>query len=73
VPTGVPHLWQNLAPGVRSAWQVAHFPPASAAPHSLQNLPRADAPQLGQVIVVSAMDTKVRNARRGREPMESVT
>src|SRR5262249_22737404 len=48
-PTGVPHLWQNLAPGVSSAPHCAHFTPVRAAPHSLQNFPRALAPQLGQV------------------------
>ena len=47
-PDGVPHRWQNRAPGVSVAAQVEQEAPASAVPQLEQKRPEADAPQLGQ-------------------------
>ena len=47
-PEGVPHRWQNRAPGVSVAAQVEQVAPASAVPQLEQKRPEADAPQLGQ-------------------------
>jgi hypothetical protein len=41
---GVPHRWQNLAPGVREAPQAPHVAPASGAPQLEQNFPLAGVP-----------------------------
>lgn len=40
---GAPHLWQNLAPGVSEAPQLAHAAPLSGAPQLEQNFPLEDA------------------------------
>jgi hypothetical protein len=50
-PTGVPHRWQNFAPGVSDERQPAQVAPESDAPHEAQNWPAADAPHAGQVMV----------------------
>lgn len=47
-PAGVPHSWQNLAPGVRIAWQELQVASPVTAPHSGQKRPPAGAPQAGQ-------------------------
>src|SRR5687767_9421369 len=58
-PTGVPHRWQNLAPGVSDARHVAHATPCSGVPQLAQNRPLASAPQDGQDVegeaVIGAM------------------
>jgi hypothetical protein len=46
---GVPHRWQNFAPGVSCAPQDAQATPTTAAPQAEQNLPFAAAPHDGQV------------------------
>jgi hypothetical protein len=48
-PAGVPHRWQNFAPGVSCAPQDAQATPTIAAPQAEQNLPLAAAPHDGQV------------------------
>lgn len=40
---GAPHLWQNFAPGVSAAPQLAQAAPASGAPQLEQNFPVEDA------------------------------
>lgn len=40
---GAPHLWQNLAPGVSGAPQLAHAAPVSGAPQLEQNFPLEEA------------------------------
>ncbi|MEP6991603.1 MAG: hypothetical protein ABJA80_11800 [bacterium] len=47
-PTGVPHRWQNFAPGVSGAAQVAHVAPSSAVPQLEQKRPADGSPQDGQ-------------------------
>ena len=47
-PDGVPHRWQNRAPGVSVAAHVEQVAPASAVPQLEQKRPEAGAPQLGQ-------------------------
>ena len=56
-PAGVPHRWQNRAPGVSDAEQVAQVAPASALPQLEQKRPEAGAPHEGQrdVLVPSAV------------------
>src|SRR6266404_3107723 len=55
-PTFVPHSSQNLAPGLRSCWQLEHFAGACEAPHSLQNFEPAGmaAPHLMHLSVAAA-------------------
>src|SRR5215831_4173264 len=48
-PAGVPHRWQNFAPGESAVPQAAQVTPTRAAPHAEQNLPFAAAPHDGQV------------------------
>ena len=50
-PIGVPHRWQNLAPGDSDALQAPQVAPLSDAPQLAQNCPAAEAPQAGQVVV----------------------
>src|SRR5688500_13689912 len=52
VPAGVPHRWQNFAPGVRRARHVPHAAPCKGAPQFEQNFPVASAPQAGQAVEV---------------------
>ena len=47
-PAGVPQRWQNRAPGVSGAAQLAQVAPASAVPQLEQKRPVAAAPQEGQ-------------------------
>ena len=49
LPTGVPQRWQNFAPGVSAAAQLAQEVAVSAAPHVEQNLPDAVALHEGQL------------------------
>jgi hypothetical protein len=53
-PTGVPHRWQNFAPGESCVPHDAQATPTRAAPHAEQNLPLAAAPHDGQVCVAEA-------------------
>ncbi len=46
--TGVPHRWQNLAPGASSALQAPQATAPSGEPQDEQNRPEAGAPQFGQ-------------------------
>src|ERR1051325_252385 len=48
---GVPHRWQNFAPGVRGALQAEQVAPARGAPQFEQNLPAAGVPHAAQVTV----------------------
>ena len=60
-PVGVPHLWQNFAPGGRSAPHSAHFPPLSVAPQLEQKRPLAGWPQFGQgAVVLAGFDMRIR-------------
>src|SRR5215472_3588203 len=47
-PAGVPHRWQNFAPGVKAVPQATHSAPASGAPQFEQNFPDAGDWQPGQ-------------------------
>jgi len=49
-PTGVPHRWQNFAPGVSRARHATHDAPRSGAPQFAQNFPLDSAPQEEQVV-----------------------
>jgi hypothetical protein len=55
-PAGVPHRWQNFAPGVSCAPQDVLATPTIAAPHAEQNLPLAAAPHDGQVCAAGGVD-----------------
>jgi hypothetical protein len=48
-PTGVPHRWQNFAPGESGALQAAHDDAVTGAPHSVQKRPLTAAPHLAHV------------------------
>jgi hypothetical protein len=50
IPAGVPHRWQNFAPGVSGTRHDAQTAPCRGAPQLAQNLPEAGAAQLGQVV-----------------------
>ena len=50
-PAGVPHRWQNFAPGVREVRHPPQVAPESDAPQEAQNWPDAEAPQAGQLMV----------------------
>jgi hypothetical protein len=55
-PAGVPHRWQNLAPGVSGAEHAPHVAPASDAPQFEQNLPTVSAPQVGHFTAAAGAD-----------------
>lgn len=50
-PAGVPHRWQNFAPGVSAERQPEQVAPESEAPQVAQKCPAAGDPQAGQVVV----------------------
>ena len=50
LPAGVPHRWQNLAPGVSGARQAAHAAPCRGAAQFAQKFPVPSVPQLGQTM-----------------------
>lgn len=50
--TGVPHWWQNLAPGASSVPQAPQATAPNGAPHEEQNLPDAACPHVGHGVAV---------------------
>jgi len=50
-PRGLPHIWQNRAPGESAVWQAGHGTEPIGTPHSGQNLLAALLPQRGHAVI----------------------